>query len=459
MAGNSINGNYYQPYFPGQGHGGYNPGNGYSGQQMPPYPPIFPYFMGGSPQQMPTVDLFNGMPPWGQGPQGPQGPSRPQQPFPVSPPQQPDPATPEEPESAEGSPAANNRNAGETAIVEVGGPEDEHAQNVQDVYEQHNPDGENKLYSVYGDDAEQNGLPAGNKTQDVKHQDVKEMDENENEPEPIKDKAELDAYIDAASTDAFAAFGEQVDNIVKNGDASVINGSLGYSRNDIYVDILGSLKENPELAKEMGLKPDDIKNLETDKDGNLLIDEKVGKAIAKYVDDRMDAKDSAYQKAKAEYQEITQNAADNGVTIVVAAGNEHELNSVFERDNPGGDTNFLAQSHSVISVAATDNNGTKQIDDDTIADFSSRGDGEFNPTVATNGVNVKTENGEVNGTSFSAPKVAAIVARLQKENPHLSFEQIKELLQESAFDSDAPELAEGAGIFNPNAFMQGGLAA
>lgn len=435
MTGNSINAGNYQPYFPGFGYGGQQPPQQPSFQQ-----PIFPFSSGNMPQQQP-INLFNdprlvnGRFPW------PGQPST--QSTQVSTP-------PEVPSSKQATPNSAGRDAGSTVIVEVGGPTDEHAQSVQDVFETHNPNGQNEVVELTSDSESQSS-----KTQDIKTQTAAD----EGEPAPVKDKAELDALIDAGATDAYNAFGKKVDEIVKDGDASVINASLGYSRNDVYVDTLSALQGNPELAKEMGLSPDDIKNLKTDQDGTLLLDEKVGKAVAGYVDGRLDAEGSAYQKAKAEYQTITKNAADHGVTVVVAAGNEHELNSVFDRNKPGGDTNFLAQSDSVISVGATDNNRTKFISDDTIADFSSWGDGEFNPTVATNGVNVKTENGTVDGTSFAAPKVAAIIARLQKENPDLSFEQIKALLQNSAFDSKAPELAEGAGIFNPNAFIQGGLAA
>lgn len=445
MSGNPMNPVYYMPgyqnYFgyqnPGYQNPGYGnyPGYGYCGQQPGQFPQqSHPYFGGQHGPQQPHPFLG--------GRHGPQQPSQQRQNL------------YDDPEIARilnGDPGDQrsakdaNRNPGSTVIVEVDGEKNEHAQGVQEVYETHNPDGENEIIGLAGDgkDESTNTKSTWGVT-------------NAGKETKLNSKEELDALIDAGSSDSYNALGDRINEVVKKGDASVINASLGYSRNDIYEDTLESLQGNPELATHLGLKKEDITKLEKNKDGVTLITPEVAQSITKYVDARLDADGSAYQKAKEKYQETTENAAKNGVTVVVAAGNAHELNSVFKRSSPGGDTNFLIQSDSVISVAATDSQDSEKIDDDTIADFSSHGDGKFNPTLATNGVGIETESGPQDGTSFAAPKVAAVIARLQKENPDLTFDQIKALLQSTAYDSKAPEEAEGAGIFNPNSFLQAG---
>ena len=171
------------------------------------------------------------------------------------------------------------------------------------------------------------------------------------------------------------------------------------------------------------------------------------------MDDRLDAPNSAFQKARAQYQASTSSAAQRGIAVVVAAGNEHELNDVFPRSKPGGDTNFLAQSQDVISVAASDDQDTPQLQDDTLGSFSSWGDGTYNPTIATDGVGVKTQFGPQDGTSFASPKAAAIIARMQQQNPNLRVAQIKAILQQTAVDTQASPLAEGAGMLNPDAAL------
>lgn len=415
MTANGVNSLYYPQGYP------IGPGQGFPGGQPQPFqayqqPPVFPFYGGGSPLPLQEQGLFHdpeiarlfGQPTGGL-------------------PQQ--------------SPLEANRQAGEAVLVEVGyitdGEADEHAQSVQEIYERHNPNGEVTLAGIGNTNtgAKEGKSKAGNAPK-------------------LSNQNELNEMIDSAATDAYRVFGEQVDQVVTEGKASVVNGSLGYSRNEVYIDTLNSLQANPGLARHLGLQAADIESLEVDEDGVTTITPEVSEAITRYVDERLDTPGSKYQEARQKYQESTRNAAANGVTVVVAAGNEHELNAVFERSTPGGDTNFLAQSDSVISVAASDDQDTQSLQDDTIGDFSSHGDGVYNPTIATDGVGIETEFGEQDGTSFAAPKVAAVIAQLQKQNPNLTFDQIKGILQGTAVDTQASHLAEGAGILNEPAIFQ-----
>ncbi|MCE3236976.1 MAG: family serine peptidase, partial [Vampirovibrio sp.] len=109
----------------------------------------------------------------------------------------------------------------------------------------------------------------------------------------------------------------------------------------------------------------------------------------------------------------------------------------------------------VISVAAADDKGTQNPNDDEIASFSSWGDGRYNPTISAYGVGVNTKFGPQDGTSFAAPEVAAAVARMKQVNPYLSFNQIKAILQQSATDLyPNSSIADGAGVINPDVAVQ-----
>lgn len=350
-------------------------------------------------------------------------------------------ATPSNSESF-GSISSPQKRPGSAVIVEVGytgdGKADEHAQSVMEVYKRYNPNGAAVFQGI--DDGSQEGAAST---------------QGDSEPSvpKLKTQQALNEFIDTGATDAFNVFSQEIDQTVNKGKATVINGSLGYSRNEVYIDTLHALQANPSLATYLGLKPSDIQNLEVDKDGVTTVTDTVANAISTYVDNRLDAPGSVFQKAREEYQTSTRNAAQHGVAVVVAAGNEHDLNEVFPRSNPGGDTNFLAQSQDVISVAASDDQDTPQLQDDTIGSFSSWGDGTYNPTIATDGVGVKTKFGEQDGTSFASPKAAAIIARMQQQNPNLSVAQIKAILQQTAVNTQADPLAEGAGILNPDAAL------
>lgn len=325
-----------------------------------------------------------------------------------------------------------------TTLVEVGayndGTLDEHAQEVMDVYQQHDP---NSTLNVVGV-----GLDNPN---------AQAADDAGSQMPQLQDKQALDDYIDQESSSALNIMSDKISELDQANETNVVNASLGYSRNNVYENVTLALAENPQLANTVGLQESDLSNLETNENGQILIDAQVSKAVVDYVDSRMDQSGSAYQQSLQNYQQTTQQAANDGMMIVVAGGNEHDLNDAFPSHGLGSDTNMLTLSDSVISAAASDDKGTANPQDDTMADFSSYGDGRYNPTVSADGVDVKTNNGEVDGTSFSAPQVSAAVARMLQANPNLTFDQVKGILQGTATDLiPNSQVADGAGIMNPN---------
>jgi serine protease AprX len=163
----------------------------------------------------------------------------------------------------------------------------------------------------------------------------------------------------------------------------------------------------------------------------------------------------------------TRMLTDNGVNVVFSAGNT----------GPGTDTlNPYSVAPWVIGTGATDDQGR-------LAGFSSRGDfGSplFRPTLVAPGVNtvslrastgaaVTTVDGlaandaglsptEVpyyttgNGTSFSAPQVAGVIALMLEANPQLTPAQIRDILQRTATPLPPYYAHEvGAGMLNAQA--------
>jgi len=120
------------------------------------------------------------------------------------------------------------------------------------------------------------------------------------------------------------------------------------------------------------------------------------------------------------------NAADLGVVVVVAAGNDGP--SYDSISSPGS-------AQKVICVGATDKKGE-------IAAFSSRGSDSIEtvkPDVVAPGVDItSTWPGgayrALSGTSMACPHVAGIVALLLQMHPHWTSDEIKTALRDTAVD-------------------------
>lgn len=137
--------------------------------------------------------------------------------------------------------------------------------------------------------------------------------------------------------------------------------------------------------------------------------------------------------------------ASKGILIVNSAGNEGD-----------GKWHYIgtpADTKGVLSVAAVRPNGTR-------ASFSSWGptpDGRIKPDVAAQGrftvvasMN-KYDITRTNGTSFSSPVMAGMVASLRQAFPHKTSEEIKDAIKLSGSISSQPDSSLGYGI--PNFFF------
>ncbi|MCE3235540.1 MAG: uncharacterized protein K0Q50_1720 [Vampirovibrio sp.] len=284
---------------------------------------------------------------------------------------------------------------------------------------------------------------------------------------PFTSVNELNQFIDQAGYNEFNKASQNVLNIVRNDPTTgVINMSLGISKKNIYQSVMDSaVNADPQtglkMAQTLGINPADLQAYYNDpsfKDPQARAaiqspaKTRIENAIAAYVDQRFEAPGTQgtknFQAGLAEWQTATKQLADQGTVVVVSAGNDHNTPG-FEGTVPSGsEFNLMAMSDHVISVAASTDNAPNGLP----ADFSSRGGGNFNPTLSADGTNIPvTLDGKrrtVNGTSFSAPTVAAAVADIKSGNPTLSFQQVKSILTSTADNTAASPQAEGAGILN-----------
>jgi hypothetical protein len=203
-------------------------------------------------------------------------------------------------------------------------------------------------------------------------------------------------------------------------------------------DIRQPLPEGAELVPN---KPDPISA-----NGRELLQKLVDMA------EKSIASDPKFKESLARYQQVTKEVADRGGIIVISAANSGE----FEKEtgaklSPGSQYNFLAMSDHVITVGSSDAKGTPgDHSDDQIAGHSSVGTERFSPTVVAQGIDVPSRqmpDGKAAGTSIAAPIVANGIALMLTQNPDLTFNQVKRLLQENSLSIPGVSgLQQGAGI-------------
>ncbi len=135
-------------------------------------------------------------------------------------------------------------------------------------------------------------------------------------------------------------------------------------------------------------------------------------------------------------------AAERGIVVVISAGNS------------GNDPSWQiitapADADSVLAIGAVTRAGI-------YASFSSRGnsaDGRIKPDVVAVGSNTALCNtsgnaATSNGTSFSAPLVAGLVAGFWQANPHLTAQEVTRCVRKSGHQFGTPTIQLGYGYAN-----------
>jgi subtilisin family serine protease len=281
---------------------------------------------------------------------------------------------------------------------------------------------------------------------------------------------------------------------INNPTARVINFSNGSSRVFIYYKLVQQLLtrrdgstpvpgEFDDNSRPFGLAPESAyaypqfrRAVLGNNPGRVTLLQAMQR-IVPFVDNILDNSPTIRQ-AKAGWTQTLQLAEQRGLNVVVAAGNQNMDLPSGLRVRPDAFLNLTADNPFVISVAASDTMGTPGTTnasflDDTIRDYSSRGSGRLNPTLAAPGgqlISNPTALGLVNdpayplglptvfdGTSAATPVVSGTIAMMLQVNPRLSNAQIRSILLASAVNTTASNEEEGAGMLNP--FQAVGLAA
>ena len=131
--------------------------------------------------------------------------------------------------------------------------------------------------------------------------------------------------------------------------------------------------------------------------------------------------------------------ASKGMILCNSAGNEGW--GIWKR------IGCPADAHDILAVGAVDRNGGNAM-------FSSLGysaDGRVKPDVAAMGVfstvlDIRGQIGHANGTSFSSPILAGMVACLWQAFPDLDAYEIMELVRRSGDRADCPDNVFGYGV-------------
>jgi subtilisin family serine protease len=143
-------------------------------------------------------------------------------------------------------------------------------------------------------------------------------------------------------------------------------------------------------------------------------------------------------------------AGERGVAVVNSAGNE----GFDARSNTLG---APADGHLVLAVGAVTSTGVR-------ASFSSVGptaDGRIKPDVAARGVGVKVARPGntsgydlANGTSFSCPLTAGVVALLLQARPSATVDEVFHALRSTATQAQSPDNLLGYGIVDALAALR-----
>lgn len=156
-----------------------------------------------------------------------------------------------------------------------------------------------------------------------------------------------------------------------------------------------------------------------------------------------------YREKRDPLVKAANRAIDNNLIVVAAVGNSGPLRNTILSP---------ATSRHVISVGALDDKRTPEINDDVIAEFSSRGptlDRIRKPDLIAPGVNIMslsntslTSYGSLSGTSMSAPMVSGAAALLLNENPNYTHFDIKRKLLSACSRIKASSYDQGAGVLD-----------
>lgn len=256
----------------------------------------------------------------------------------------------------------------------------------------------------------------------------------------------LNDYVEDRYTSMLDNTSDGLEEILNDDDSQIrtVNQSQSVAEGRIVRDLWDEAKAKPEfradLARHLGL-------------GDNASDRDLAQALADGVGDVVNHSDDIAE-SKERFDRVSARASAAGITHVVTSGNLGSFANEMERlgvetDKEFYDSAFLNR-HTLVVGAVNDNGSTP-----TSANFNSP---SANADVSAPGVNVDitTQDGQQgtnSGTSFAAPAVAALVARMKAENPDLTSREIELILRRTADEVNGPYSEVGSGTINPEAAL------
>lgn len=249
------------------------------------------------------------------------------------------------------------------------------------------------------------------------------------EPGPESPSERLDAYIKLDALIGVEDKNKILRRLKTNENLQVINMSLGIEPLGTVESIFGKALNRKEASKERSRFLFDAVGLpHSYEHQNLkLLRQRLLNRVSKVLSD-----DPSFQKSCADFRELSSELKSNGVSFVVAAGNNETQAETLRGLGyhlPGGSTMSYFHNPHAIVVGALDDKGTADPSDDELAPFSTR---SLYTSVLANGTKVPVDpfggGDRLNGTSFAAPIVAGRIARMKTENPGARPEEMVYLI-------------------------------
>jgi hypothetical protein len=238
------------------------------------------------------------------------------------------------------------------------------------------------------------------------------------EPGPESPSERLDAYIKLDALIGVEDKNKILRRLKTNENLQVVNMSLGIEPLGTVESLFGKALNRKEASKERSRFLFDAVGLPHSYDHqNLkLLRQRLLNRVCKVT-----SEDPEFQTSCADFRQLSSELKSNGVSFVVAAGNNEAQADVLRGLGyhlPAGATTSYFHNSDAIVVGALDDKGTADPSDDELAPFSTR---SLYTSVLANGTKVPVDpfggGDRRNGTSFAAPIVAGRIARVKTEKP------------------------------------------